>query len=246
MGNLNHIIFSFLLWAYFRYASKEMSFIWSPAKKFSTWRRLWLALAEAEQTLGLNITDEQLQEMRDNIDNIDFDLAEKKEAEFRHDVMAHVHTFGTICPAAMPIIHLGATSCFVGDNTDLIQIRESLVLVRTKIVALLNVMKGFAAAYKSMPTLGFTHFQPAQLTTVGKRCTLWMQDLMLDCEEIDRLANELPMRGVKGTTGTQATFLGKEASLCHLCLCAIYNLLYSPYWIPFCQMRCIGLKTTLV
>ena len=186
-----------------------MSFIWSPAKKFSTWRKLWLALAEVEQQLGLSITDEQLEELRNNVDDIDFDLAEKKEAEFRHDVMAHVHAYGVKCPKAMPIIHLGATSCYVGDNTDLIQIKESLVLVQDKMLGLLNVMKQFADKYKSLPTLGFTHFQPAQLTTVGKRCTLWMHDLLMDYNDIQNLLEELPMRGVKGTTGTQATFLGK-------------------------------------
>jgi adenylosuccinate lyase len=191
-----------------RYASKEMSFIWSPQKKFSTWRRLWLALAEVEQSLGLPITDDQLQEMRAHLDDIDFALAEKKESEFRHDVMAHVHTFGVACPAAMPIIHLGATSCFVGDNTDIIQMRESLQLLEIKLVALLRVMGVFADKHKALPTLGFTHFQPAQLTTVGKRCTLWMQDLLMDYVELHRLIDELPLRGVKGTTGTQATFLG--------------------------------------
>ena len=158
-----------------RYASKEMSYIWSPAKKFSTWRKLWLALAESEKSLGIDITDKQIEEMSAHLTDIDFDLAEKKESEFRHDVMAHVHTFGTAAPSAMPIIHLGATSCFVGDNTDLIQIRESLELIRLKLVKLISTMKGFAEKYKDMPTLGFTHFQPAQLTTVGKRCTLWMQ-----------------------------------------------------------------------
>lgn len=185
-----------------------MSYIWSPAKKFSTWRRLWLALAEGEKELGLDITEEQLQEMREHLNDIDFDLAEKKEAEFRHDVMAHVHTFGVACPKAMPIIHLGATSCYVGDNTDLIQLRESLILVEKKLVSLLSIMKQFALKHKALPTLGFTHFQPAQLTTVGKRCTLWMQDLLMDYEAISRLIEDLPMRGVKGTTGTQATFLG--------------------------------------
>ena len=187
-----------------------MSFIWSPMKKFSTWRKLWLALAEVEQQLGLQISDEQLEEMRNNLTDIDFELAEKKETEFRHDVMAHVHTFGVKCPKAMPIIHLGATSCYVGDNTDLIQMKESLVLVHSKLVAVLNVMKQFAEKYKSMPTLGFTHFQPAQLTTVGKRCTLWMNDLLMDCTDIESLIEDLPMRGVKGTTGTQATFLGEN------------------------------------
>ena len=190
-----------------RYASKEMSFIWSPQKKFSTWRKLWLVLAESEKSLGLNISNEQVKEMEANIDNIDFELAGKKENEFRHDVMAHVHTFGTCAPKAMPIIHLGATSCFVGDNTDLIQMREALILIKGKIVKLLDTMKIFAKKYKDMPTLGFTHFQPAQLTTVGKRCTLWMQDFSMDYEEINRIIKDLPMRGVKGTTGTEATFL---------------------------------------
>ena len=190
-----------------------MSFIWSPMKKFSTWRKLWLALAEVEQQLGLQISDEQLEEMRNNLTDIDFELAEKKETEFRHDVMAHVHTFGVKCPKSMPIIHLGATSCYVGDNTDLIQMKESLVLVHSKLVAVLNVMKQFAEKYKSMPTLGFTHFQPAQLTTVGKRCTLWMNDLLMDCTDIESLIEDLPMRGVKGTTGTQATFLGENPLL---------------------------------
>lgn len=145
--------------------------------------------------------------MRAHLTDIDYELAEKKEAEFRHDVMAHVHTFGTACPSAMPIIHLGATSCYVGDNTDIIQMKEALELVRDKVVKLLGVMKGFAAKYAELPCLAFTHAQPAQLTTVGKRCTLWMQDLLIDFGELDRLVRELPMRGVKGTTGTQATFL---------------------------------------
>lgn len=190
-----------------RYASKEMSLTWSPQTKFSTWRRLWLALAESQKELGLDITEEQLDEMRAHIEDIDFELAEKKEAEFRHDVMAHVHAFGVVCPKAMPIIHLGATSCFVGDNTDLIQIRQSLYLIRDKIVTLISTIKQFAAKYKSLPTLGFTHFQPAQLTTVGKRSCLWLQDILMDLEEIERMASTLPLRGVKGTTGTQATFL---------------------------------------
>jgi adenylosuccinate lyase len=185
-----------------------MSFIWSPMKKFSTWRKLWLALAEVEQELGLPITDEQLEEMRNNIYEIDFELAEKKESEFRHDVMAHVHAFGVKCPKAMPIIHLGATSCYVGDNTDIIQMRESLQIVLTKVVSALDIMRVFANKYKDLPTLGFTHLQPAQLTTVGKRCTLWMNDLVMDCHDLEALITELPMRGVKGTTGTQASFLG--------------------------------------
>jgi adenylosuccinate lyase len=193
-----------------RYASKEMSFIWSPAKKFSSWRKLWLALAESERELGLNISEEQLEEMRSHLYDIDFDLAEKKETEFRHDVMAHVHTFGEVCPLAKPIIHLGATSCFVGDNTDIIQMKEGLLLLKHKVVSLLAVMKQFAINYRSLPTLGFTHYQPAQLTTVGKRCCLWMQDLVMDYHELSRLISNLPLRGVKGTTGTQASFLGND------------------------------------
>lgn len=190
-----------------RYATKEMSFVWSPAMKFTTWRKLWTALATAEQELGLEITDEQLEEMRSKLFDIDFEFADKKEAEFRHDVMGHVHAFGEVAPAAMPIIHLGATSCYVGDNTDLIQIREALKLIQRKLVQVLATLKDFAVKYRDLPTLGFTHYQPAQLTTVGKRCTLWMQDLVLDLERVNREIEDLPMRGVKGTTGTQASFL---------------------------------------
>ena len=190
-----------------RYATKEMSFVWSPAMKFTTWRKLWTALATAEQELGLEITDEQLEEMRSKLFDIDFEFADKKEAEFRHDVMGHVHAFGEVAPAAMPIIHLGATSCYVGDNTDLIQIREALKLIQRKLVQVLATLKEFAVKYRELPTLGFTHYQPAQLTTVGKRCTLWMQDLVLDLERVNREIEDLPMRGVKGTTGTQASFL---------------------------------------
>lgn len=190
-----------------RYATKEMSFVWSPAMKFTTWRKLWTALATAEQELGLDITDEQLNEMRSNIYNIDFDLAAEKEAQFRHDVMGHVHAFGSVAPTAMPVIHLGATSCYVGDNTDIIQIRESLKLIQRKTVKVIATLKDFATKYKDMPTLGFTHYQPAQLTTVGKRATLWMQDLLLDLERVTREIESLPLRGVKGTTGTQASFL---------------------------------------
>ncbi|CAE7504617.1 ADSL [Symbiodinium microadriaticum] len=184
-----------------------MSFIWSPQSKFSKWRKLWLVLAESEKSLGLDITEEQLDEMRNHVEDIDFELAVEMEGKFRHDVMAHVHTFGVVCPKAKPIIHLGATSCYVGDNTDIIQMKESLVIVRNKIAKLLSIMKSFADMYKDMPTLGFTHFQPAQLTTVGKRCTLWMYDLLLDFQDIDRLIETIPLRGVMGTTGTQATFM---------------------------------------
>ena len=189
-----------------RYSSKEMLENFSPNKKFSTWRKLWVALAEAEKELGLNITDEQIQEMKENIYNIDYELAAKKEAEFRHDVMAHVHTFGTQAPKAMPIIHLGATSAFVGDNTDLIQIKDGLDIIKTKLVNVIAEMSKFAMEYKDLPTLGFTHFQAAQLTTVGKRATLWLQSLLLDLEELEFREKTLRFRGVKGTTGTQASF----------------------------------------
>mmetsp|Transcript_17396 Transcript_17396/g.25796 ORF Transcript_17396/g.25796 Transcript_17396/m.25796 type:complete len:494 (-) Transcript_17396:69-1550(-) len=190
-----------------RYASKEMSFVWSPLKKFRTWRLLWIALATAEKELGLDISSEQIEELKSQIDNIDWEYAAEKEKEFRHDVMGHVHAFGKVCPKSMPIIHLGATSCFVGDNTDLIQIRDSLHLICRKMIKLLQIMKGFAEKYKDLPTLGFTHYQPAQLTTVGKRCTLWMQDFVMDYQNLEHFLGNLPMRGVKGTTGTQATFL---------------------------------------
>jgi len=190
-----------------RYATKEMSAIWSPAMKFSTWRKLWVALATSEKDLGLKITDEQLDEMRCHIFDIDWEFAEEKEREVRHDVMAHVHAFGEKCPNAKPIIHLGATSCYVGDNTDLIQIRKSLKLLKRKLVQVLNILQKFAKEHKHLATLGFTHYQPAQLTTVGKRATLWMQDLCLDFERLDKEIDGLPMRGIKGTTGTEATFL---------------------------------------
>jgi adenylosuccinate lyase len=190
-----------------RYATKEMSFVWSPAMKFTTWRKLWISLATAEQELGIEITDEQLAQMRDKLYDVDFDFAAKKEREFRHDVMGHVHAFGEVAPQAMPIIHLGATSCYVGDNTDIIQIKEALLLIKRKLVQTIDILKQFAVKHKDLPTLGFTHYQPAQLTTVGKRCTLWMQDLLLDLQKVDQEIKDLPMRGVKGTTGTQASFL---------------------------------------
>lgn len=189
-----------------RYSSKEMLYIFSPQFKFSTWRKLWLALAESEKDLGLDISDEQIEDMKKNIDNIDFDLAKQKEKEFRHDVMAHVHTFGMQAKKAMPIIHLGATSAFVGDNTDLIQIKEALLLIKKKIINVMSNLSDFALENKDIPTLGFTHFQAAQLTTVGKRATLWLQSLQLDLEELDFRLDTLRFRGVKGTTGTQASF----------------------------------------
>jgi adenylosuccinate lyase len=190
-----------------RYATKEMSLIWSPLNKFSSWRKLWTALAIAEQELGLDISDAQIDEMVKNLYSIDFDLAEAKEREFRHDVMGHVHAFGASAPLAMPVIHLGATSCYVGDNTDLIQIRQALRLVSRKLLKAIKVLTDFALANKDTPTLGFTHYQPAQLTTVGKRATLWIQDLLMDWERVEVEIERLPMRGVKGTTGTQASFL---------------------------------------
>ncbi|EOC99773.1 adenylosuccinate lyase [Caldisalinibacter kiritimatiensis] len=190
-----------------RYASREMANIFSPDEKFKTWRELWIALAEAQKELGLNITDEQIQQMKDNKDNIDYKLAEEKEKEFRHDVMAHVHTFGIQCPKAKPIIHLGATSAYVGDNTDIILMKRALYLINKKLVNLINKVSEFANKYKDLPTLGFTHYQPAQLTTVGKRATLWLQDLLIDYNDLQYILNNMKLRGVKGTTGTQASYL---------------------------------------
>ena len=190
-----------------RYASDEMQYIFSADKKFSTWRRLWIALARAEMELGLPVTQEQVDEMEAHITDIDYALAAQKEKELRHDVMAHIHTFGTVCPKAMPIIHLGATSCYVGDNTDVILMREALVLVRDKLVRVLHHLGQFAERYKALPTLGFTHFQPAQMVTVGKRATLWMNELLMDLAEIEYRIDHLQLLGCKGTTGTQASFL---------------------------------------
>ena len=190
-----------------RYASREMAGVWSAQKKHSTWRRLWLALAESQQELGLNISDEQLNQMRETVDAIDFDRAAEFELERRHDVMAHVETWGEQCPDVKPIIHLGATSCYVTDNSEIIQIRESLLLVRRRLVQVIDQLATFAAEYRSLPCLGFTHLQAAQPTTVGKRATLWCWDLLLDLEEIEHRLELLRFRGVKGTTGTQATFL---------------------------------------
>lgn len=190
-----------------RYASKEMSYIFSDNMKFTTWRKLWVALAEGEKELGLNITQDQIDELKASIDNINYEEAIKKEKEVRHDVMSHVHAYGLQCPTAKGIIHLGATSCYVGDNTDVIVMREALLLTKKKMVTVLHHLSKFAMTYKDMPTLGFTHFQPAQLTTVGKRATLWMQDLVLDIENIDFLLSTLKLLGVKGTTGTQASFM---------------------------------------
>ena len=190
-----------------RYASKEMQYIFSPDKKFKTWRRLWIALAESEKELGLDITDEQIAELKANMDNINYDVAAEEEKRRRHDVMAHVHAYGVQCPNAKGIIHLGATSCYVGDNTDMIIMREALTLIRKRLVVCMSLLADFADEYKALPTLGFTHFQPAQLVTVGKRATLWLQDLMFDLEEVEQVLASMKLLGCKGTTGTQASFM---------------------------------------
>ncbi len=190
-----------------RYASHEMSELWSPQRRHSTWRRLWVALAESERELGLDISAERIEELKAHIDDIDFDAAAKHERELRHDVMAHVHAYGDVCPSAKGIIHLGATSCFVTDNADLVLLREGLELVRNRLAGVIDALASFANEYRDLPTLGFTHLQPAQPTTVGKRATLWCYDLVLDLEEIEHRITSLRFRGVKGTTGTQATFL---------------------------------------
>ena len=190
-----------------RYASREMLYLFSPDKKFTTWRRLWIALARAEMELGLPVTQAQIDELEREKDNIDYELAARKERELRHDVMAHIHTYGAACPNAMPIIHLGATSCYVGDNTDIIIMKEGLTLIRDKLVRVLAALGRFADEYKALPTLGFTHFQAAQLVTVGKRATLWMNELLMDLDEVTYRLKNLKILGCKGTTGTQASFL---------------------------------------
>ena len=190
-----------------RYASDEMLYLFSADKKFSTWRRLWVALARAEMELGLPVTQEQVDELEAHITDIDYEKAAQWERKLRHDVMAHVHTYGELCPKAMPIIHLGATSCYVGDNTDVILMREGLELVRAKLVKVIARLAKFAEEYKALPTLGFTHFQAAQLVTVGKRATLWMNELLMDLEEVEHRISTLKLLGSKGTTGTQASFL---------------------------------------
>ena len=190
-----------------RYASKEMQYIFSPDKKFSTWRKLWIALAESEQELGLGITDEQIAEMKEHIYDINYDVAKAREKEVRHDVMSHVYAYGVQCPKARPIIHLGATSCYVGDNTDIIIMTEAMRLIKKELVCLIGELAKFADKYKDLPCLAFTHFQPAQPTTVGKRATLWIQDLMMDLEDIDYQLSKAKLLGCKGTTGTQASFL---------------------------------------
>ena len=190
-----------------RYASKEMQYIFSPEMKFRTWRRLWIALAETEKELGLDITQEQIDELKAHKDDINFEVAKEREKLVRHDVMSHVYAYGVQCPKAKGIIHLGATSCYVGDNTDIILMSEALKLVRKKLINVIAELAKFADRYKELPTLAFTHFQPAQPTTVGKRATLWTQEFLMDLEDLDYVLDSLKLLGSKGTTGTQASFL---------------------------------------
>nr|MCR4802626.1 adenylosuccinate lyase [Lachnospiraceae bacterium] len=189
-----------------RYASKEMQYIFSQDMKFKTWRKLWIALAEAERELGLDITQEQIDELKAHQDDINYEVAKEREKLVRHDVMSHVYAYGQQCPKAKGIIHLGATSCYVGDNTDVIIMTEALKLVKKKVVNVINELSKFAMEYKGLPTLAFTHFQPAQPTTVGKRATLWMMELLMDLEDIDYTIENMKLLGCKGTTGTQASF----------------------------------------
>jgi len=190
-----------------RYASREMMENFSNQKKFSTWRKLWIALAESEMELGLNICEHQIEQMKKYENDINFQTAKEKEKKFRHDVMAHIHAYGEQCPDARPIIHLGATSAYVGDNTDIILMKDGLEILQTKLINCIKALSRFALEHKNIPTLGFTHFQPAQLTTVGKRTCLWLQDLLIDLQDLEHLFSTMPFRGVKGTTGTQASFL---------------------------------------
>lgn len=190
-----------------RYADKEMKYLFSPDMKFRTWRKLWIALAETEMELGLPVTEEQVDELKANADEINYDVAEAREKVVRHDVMSHVYAYGQQCPKAAGIIHLGATSCYVGDNTDVIVMTEAMKLIRDKLVSVIRVLARFADEYKNLPTLAFTHFQPAQPTTVGKRATLWIQDLLMDLEDVEYQLSKAKLLGCKGTTGTQASFL---------------------------------------
>lgn len=190
-----------------RYASRQMQEIFSEDRKFTTWRRLWIALAETERELGLPITEEQIEELKAHVDDINYDVARAREREVRHDVMSHVYAYGQQCPKAAGIIHLGATSCYVGDNTDIILMRDALLLIRKKLLNVIKQLADFADKYKELPTLGFTHFQPAQPTTLGKRATLWINEFMLDLEDVDHVLSNLKLLGSKGTTGTQASFL---------------------------------------
>lgn len=190
-----------------RYASREMLYLFSPDKRYSTWRKLWVALAQAEHELGLPVSEEQIRELEAHIDDIDYEVVAAKEKEIRHDVMAHVYAYGVKCPNAKGIIHLGATSCYVTDNADIIILREALQLIRQKILLVMEKLSEFALEYKALPTLGFTHFQPAQPVTVGKRACLWLHDLLLDLQDVDYVIGSLKLLGSKGTTGTQASFL---------------------------------------
>ena len=203
-----------------RYASRQMSELWGAKRKFTTWRKLWVILAEIEAELGLPITRQQIEELRREVENIDYAAAEAYEQQLRHDVMAHVRAYGDVCPTARPIIHLGATSCYVTDNTDLILIRDALTLVRDRLVGVIEALADFAARHRDLPALGWTHLQPAQPTTVGKRACLWAYDLVLDLTEVEHRLAQLRCRGVKGTTGTQASFLqlfgGDHGKVCEL------------------------------
>ncbi len=190
-----------------RYASQEMNALWSNDSKYTTWRKLWIALAETEKELGIDITDEQIQEMKDHVNDIDYEIVAKREKECRHDVMAHVYEFGLKCPTAKPVIHLGATSCFVTDNTDVILMTKALGLIKQKLLVVIKNLRDFALKYKAVTCLGYTHFQPAQLTTVGKRATLWLQDLLEDLEELEFVESHMKLLGCKGTTGTQESFM---------------------------------------
>ena len=190
-----------------RYASKEMQYIFSPDMKFRTWRKLWIALAETEKELGLNISQEQIDELKAHAEDINYEVAREREKEVRHDVMSHVYAYGIQCPKAKGIIHLGATSCYVGDNTDIIVMTQALKLVKKKLINVMKELADFADQYKSLPTLAFTHFQPAQPTTVGKRASLWLQEFCLDLEDLEHVISHMKLLGSKGTTGTQASFL---------------------------------------
>ena len=190
-----------------RYAGSEMQEIFSPDRKFRTWRKLWIALAETEKELGLPITEEQIEELKSHAEDINYEDASRREKEVRHDVMSHVYAYGLQCPKARGIIHLGATSCYVGDNTDLILMRDALVLIRKKLLQVISNLAEFADRWKDLPTLAYTHFQPAQPTTVGKRATLWIQEFVMDLEDLEYVRQSLRLLGSKGTTGTQASFL---------------------------------------
>lgn len=217
-----------------RYSSKEMSYLFSDEFKFKTWRRLWIALAEAESEMGLPVTQQQIDELRAHAEDINYNVAEERERQVRHDVMSHVYAYGEQCPSAKGIIHLGATSCYVGDNTDIIIMDNALALLEIQIANLIKTLSDFAYTYRSLPTLGFTHFQPAQLTTVGKRATLWIQDLLMDLEQLGFVQSQIRLLGVKGTTGTQASFLtlfdGDAKKVCELERRVCEKMGYNQFW----------------